>query len=114
LRALAEALVEFQQQPKPQRPEAFKGIRRKLGQRFTSKRMLRVTKDVRRTFRRAGTCFVAQGGGWRARLWFAWMLNWQWLLLPILPLLLLAAISPPGLFGLLVWFLIRSNRRPKK
>jgi ABC-type polysaccharide/polyol phosphate export permease len=72
--------------------------------------MLHVMKDVRRTFRRAGKVFVHEGGGWPARLWFGWKLNWQWLLLPAAPVLLAVAVQPPVLIGLLLWRFTRSRK----
>jgi len=89
LLALAKALVKFHQTPTAERVEQIRSIRVGLEERFSALRMLNVMKDVRRTFRRAGKVFGREGGGWRARLWFGWKLNWQWLLLALFCLLLL-------------------------
>jgi hypothetical protein len=83
--AIAKALVEFQQAPTAERARQFKAVRDRLGERFSGWKLLHVMKDVRRTLRRAGKVFACEGGGWNARLWFAWKLNWQWLLLPLAP-----------------------------
>jgi tetratricopeptide (TPR) repeat protein len=83
LLAIAKALVEFLQAPAAGRVNRFKAVRNELGKRFTRTRLTIVMRDVRRTFRRAGTTMARQGGGWRARLWFGWQLNWQWVLLPL-------------------------------
>ncbi len=89
----------------------FQKVREKLGLCFSAWKLERAMKDVRRTFRRAGKVFVREGGGWPARLWFFWKLNWQWLLVvPIAPLALAAAIQPPVLAVILVWLLVRSRR----
>jgi hypothetical protein len=108
--ALARALVEFQQTPFAERTNKFKTIRRQLGERFSTWRMLYLMKDVRRTFRRAGKIFVREGGGWPARLWFGWKLNWQWLLLPALPVVAAIALQPPVLLGLGIWQLSRRRK----
>lgn len=105
---LAKALVEFQQVPAAERVQQFKAVRLPLAKRFTAWRLVNVMKDVRRTFRRAGKIFIQQGGGWRARLWFGWKLNWQWLLLP---LVLTLAVFPPLLVGLLIGLAMRNKRR---
>ena len=114
LLALAKALVEFQQMPAAERSRQFESLRRQLGERFAAWRLLRVMKDVRRTFRRAGKVFIREGGGWRARLWFGWKLNWQWSLVLAAPVLLAIAVQPailPGLFlGLLIWRFTRSRQ----
>ncbi len=110
LLALARALVEFQQSPVAERANKFKPVRRQLGERFSAWRMLFLMKDVRRTFRRAGKVVVREGGGWRARLWFGWKLNWQWLLVPALPVLAAVVIQPPVLLGLLIWGLARGRK----
>jgi hypothetical protein len=75
--------VEFQQAAAVERIQQFKAVRAQLAKRFTARRLLNEMKDVRRTFRRAGKIFYEQGGGWRAKLWFGWKLNWQWLLPPL-------------------------------
>ncbi len=94
LLALAKALVEFHTHSLSERPNEFKAVRRSLGQHFSNWRLLQVSKDVRRTFRRSKNVFIREGAGWRAHLWFGWKLNWQWLLLPVSPVLL--AIAPPA------------------
>jgi tetratricopeptide (TPR) repeat protein len=111
LRALAKALVEFQQFPMAERAERFKTTRQQLDESFSAWRLLHVMKDVRRTLRRSGKVFVGAGGGWRARLWFGWKLNWQWLLVPAAPLVLLVAAQPPVLLGLVVWGIARKRQR---
>ena len=103
LLALAKALVEFQQTPEAGRVKQFQALRKQLGIRFSDWRMIKVMKDVRRTFRRSGKIFARQGGGWRARLWFGWKLNWPWLLLPLAPALAALAIQPAFLLALLIW-----------
>jgi tetratricopeptide (TPR) repeat protein len=108
--ALAKALVEFQQSPVAGRRKRFKAARLQLGERFSAWRLLHVMKDIRRTFRRSGNVFVREGGGWPARLWFGWKLNWQWLLVPLAPLAIAVAVQPPILLGLLVWKLKRSRK----
>jgi tetratricopeptide (TPR) repeat protein len=79
LLALAKALVKFLQTPAEERAKRFKSVRTILSERFATSRMPQLASDVRRTFRRAGKVFVREGGGWRAKLWFGWKLNWQWL-----------------------------------
>jgi tetratricopeptide (TPR) repeat protein len=111
LLAIAKALVEFQQSPAANRSQSFRAARRQLEKHFSAWRMLRVMKDVRRTFRRSGDVFVRQGGGWRARLWFSWKLNWQWLLLPLAPIALAVAVQPPVLLAILFWRLTRNRRQ---
>jgi hypothetical protein len=110
LLALAKALMDFRQSPAAERTEQFKGVRHELEKHFSARSLLRVMKDVRRTFRRAGKVFVHEGGGWRARLWFGWKLNWQWLLLPAAPVALAVAIQPPVLLGLLLWRWTRTRK----
>jgi cellulose synthase operon protein C len=83
LLAIVNALVQFQQAPEAERIQQFKAARAQLAKRFTARRMLHVAADVHRTFRRAGILFCEHGGGWRAKLWFGWKLNWQWLLPPL-------------------------------
>jgi hypothetical protein len=108
LLALAKALVEFQQAPEGERARQFKAVRVQLAKRFTAWRLVNVMQDVRRTFRRAGRIFVRHGGGWQARLWFTWKLNWQWLLLPLVPILVL---FPPALLGVFVWLILRKRQQ---
>ncbi len=109
LLALAKALVEFLQVPEADRVKKFKAVRAQLAKRFTAWRMIDgVLKDVRQTFRRSGKVFAKHGGGWRAKLWFGWKLNWQWLFLPVAPFLAMIALSPPILILLLV---LRNNRK---
>jgi tetratricopeptide (TPR) repeat protein len=120
LLALAKALVEFQQCPAAERPQRFKIVRRHLDECFSAWRLLNVMKDVRRTFRRSGKVFVGQGGGWQARLWFSWKLNWQWLLLPLAPLAVALAVQPLAvqplavqplaLIAILLWWGARRRR----
>ncbi|HEX5223413.1 MAG TPA: tetratricopeptide repeat protein [Verrucomicrobiae bacterium] len=105
--AIAKALIEFRKAPASGRVDQFKVARAQLGQSFSGWRLLRVTRDVRRTFKRAGKAFVNEGGGWRARLWFGWKLNWQWLLLPLTPLFLALLVQPPVLVGSLIWLWAR-------
>lgn len=88
LLALAKALVKFHQTPAAERAKQFKSARTILTKRFATSKIPQLARDVRRTFRRAGKVFVREGGGWRARLWFGWKLNWHWLLLPALAALL--------------------------
>jgi tetratricopeptide (TPR) repeat protein len=106
LLALAKALVEFQQSPAAERVQQFKAVQVQLGKRFVTNRMLGIEKDARRTFSRAGRVFIEQGGGWRAKLWFGWRLNWQWLLTPLIPIVIL---FPPAL--IVAWIFWR--RRPR-
>jgi len=110
LLALAKALIEFQLAGAAERANYFKAVRGQLGRLFSVSRMLHLMKDVRRTFRRAGKVFVREGGGWRARIWFCWKLNWQWLLLPAAPLAVAVAAQPPVLIGLLLWRRTRGRR----
>jgi len=119
LLALAKALVELQVVPMTERQRAFRRARQSMASHFDNWRMLWLMRDVRRTFRRSGRVFVREGGGWRARLWFGWKLNWQWLLLPIAPMALVVVAPtapvvvalPPVLLGLLLWQVIRSRQR---
>jgi tetratricopeptide (TPR) repeat protein len=83
LRALATALVDFLKAPVGERAAQFRAVCPPLAQRFTTRRMLKLRKDVRRTFRRAGQVCVREGGGWRAQWWFGWKLHWPWLLVPL-------------------------------
>ena len=76
LLALAKALVEFQQAPTAERPARFEAVRQKLTTHFTAGRLGQSMKDVRRSFRRTGRFLALNGGGWRARLWFARKLLW--------------------------------------
>lgn len=105
LLALAKALVEFQQTPEAERGERFSAICRELARRFSGTRLPNLNKDIRRTFRRAGKVFAEKGGGWRARLWFGWRLNWQWLLILLTP----ALLFPPFLIGFLMWLASRKR-----
>lgn len=77
LKALAQALVDFQQSPTSQRSKSFRAVRHELAQHFSSLRLAKVGRDVRRTFKRSANVFVREGGGWRARLWFIWKLTLQ-------------------------------------
>jgi hypothetical protein len=83
LQLLTSVLVDFRQSPPAERRRAFAKVSERLNPRFSATRMLNLMKDVRRTFRRAGRVVVQEGGGWQARLWFGWKLNWQWLLVPL-------------------------------
>jgi tetratricopeptide (TPR) repeat protein len=89
LRALARALVAFRQSSPADRRRQFLAVRRELADRFPPGRMLRLGRDVRQTFRWAGKIFADEGGGWTARLWFAWRLYWPWLLALLAALVLL-------------------------
>lgn len=113
LATLARTLVEFLQCPAAGRAAAFRELSGRLDAKFPAWTTLRSMKDIRRTLRRAGNLFVREGAGWRARLWFGWKLNWQWLVVP-LPALLPVAFGGaprPGLVaGLLIWILIRFRR----
>ena len=105
---IAQELVRFQQAPPGQRTEQFGVSRRRLSGRFSSWRLLHTFKDVRRTFGRAAGVFVHSGGGWRAKLWFGWKLNWQWTLAPLAPMAVVLGVSTPVvLIGLLVWWAAR-------
>ncbi|HEV2692729.1 MAG TPA: C39 family peptidase, partial [Verrucomicrobiae bacterium] len=92
LLAIAKALVEFQQSPAQERVKQFKAARAQLEKRFTARRVAALQGDVRRTFSRAGAVFIQNGGGWRARLWFNWVLYSRWVLLG-----LFALVFPPAL-----------------
>jgi hypothetical protein len=112
LLAQAKALVEFQQCPPAERAKRFKAVRRQLQEHFPALKFIFAMKDIRRTFRRSGKVFVRAGGGWRARLWFFWKLNWQWSLLLLAPVALAFATHPPVCFGLavgLVWAFTRNR-----
>jgi hypothetical protein len=67
---LAKALVEFQQVPLAERPGQFRTVREPLARRFTAQHLAQSSRDVRRSFRRAGRFFAQNGAGWRARWWF--------------------------------------------
>ena len=110
LLVLARTLVDFQQSPVADRLRQFEGLKVELGKRFNHRRMLSVMKDVRRTFRRAGVVFARQGGGWRARLWFGWKLNWQWSLLPLTPCFLALLFQPVVAIPLVFIFAFRFIR----
>jgi tetratricopeptide (TPR) repeat protein len=110
LLALAQALVKFLQVAEAGRHKQFSAVRLELAARFSAQRMLRVSKDVRRTFRRTGKMVAKNGGGMRAQFWFGWKLNWQWLLLPLLPVVLALAIQPPILLGLFIWYFVRRRK----
>jgi len=105
--ALARALIDFQEATVSERVTQFKAARTRLGETFSGWRLLRVTRDVRRTFKRAGKVFIDGGGGWRARLWFGWKLNWQWSLLPLTPVFIALLVQPPVLLGCLLWLWTR-------
>jgi tetratricopeptide (TPR) repeat protein len=107
LLAITRALVEFQQASPEKRRSQFKAIRERLNATFATGRMPRYSRDVRRTFRRAGQAFQRDGGGWQTRLWFWWKLNWQWLLVLAIPVYVLAVlVQPPLLLGLFVCLII--------
>lgn len=108
LLALANALVEFQQTAPADRLKQSAILRQRLGERFKNGRLMYLMKDVRLSFRRTGRYFIEHGGGWRSKLWFGWKLNWQWSLLPGL---LLTAVFPPLLIGLLIGYFSRRNRQ---
>ena len=109
--ALARALVEFEQIPPEERQRQSGSIRRQLATHFQAWTLLYSMRDVRRTFRRAGQRFHREGAGTATRLWFAWRLNWQWLALPLSPLLLAVATWPPVMVGLIIaWFVRKRNR----
>ncbi len=108
--ALARALVEFQQCSAAERPGKFRKLRSGLEEKFSAWKVWRAMKDVRRTFRRSGKAFVQRGAGWRARLWFGWKLNWQWLLVPLIPFALILVVQPPVLLGLVIWRMSRGRK----
>lgn len=108
--ALAKALVEFQKVPPEERRRKFPSIRKQLAGQFGAWRLLHCMRDVRRTFRRTGNLFQREGAGPTAWLWFNWNAHWQWLLLPLAPLVLAIALQPPVLLGLLIWKLTRGRR----
>ncbi len=107
LLVIAKSLVELQTTPLESRPHQFRSIRKQLNDKISLWQLVTTNPDIRRTLRRAGRQMVKSGAGWRARLWFGWKLHWQWLLLPALPLLallLFAAMAPP-LLGV-IWILL--------
>ena len=114
LLTLAKTLVAFRECALPERIERFKTLRRELAPHFSAWGLWRGMKDVRRTFRRAGKVFVHNGGGWRARIWFFWKLNWQWSLLPLAPVALALLAQPPVLLGLVIWRLFALRQQQRK
>ena len=102
LLAITKALVEFQQSPAETRRRHFKAIRKQLSASFPAGKTLKSGRDVRQTLRRAGKVFVQNGAGQAAKFWFFWKLNWQWLLIPLTPILLLLGLFPPLLIGLVL------------
>jgi tetratricopeptide (TPR) repeat protein len=112
LLTMAEAVAEFLETPPSERRLRFRTTRQTLSERFTAWGALRAMKDVRRTFRRSGEIIAREGGGWQARSWFWWKLNWHWVVLPMLiPLFLGAAFKAPLLFVVLLWGSVRAIRR---
>lgn len=126
LLALARALTDFQsslavqlsldtgdsrrEEPSAERGRRFADLRKQMAPHFGAWRMIQSMRDVRRTFRRAGRVFVREGGGWRARLWFGWKLNWHWLLVPAAPVVILAVATQPALLlGLPIWLAVRKR-----
>jgi tetratricopeptide (TPR) repeat protein len=109
LTALIRALAEFQEVPDGDRPKAFSQLRKRFGDNFSAASVLGAGSDVRHVMRRSAQCFIEGGAGWRARTWFAWKLNWQYLLLPLLPVAFMAALSPPVMLGVLI-YILRRNR----
>jgi len=79
------------QSPPRDRPQQFVAVRRELASRFPTEKMVFLRSDLRRTFRRASQVFSGEGGGWSAWLWFAWRLNWPWLLVAFATLVVVLA-----------------------
>ena len=109
--ALTKALIEFQLAVSAERRKVFRAVRARLSQRIGPWRLMSSMRDVRQTFRRAGTLFHREGAGAGAWLWFRWSLYWQWSLLPLLPILVVFALQPVALVGLLIWGLTRGRKR---
>jgi tetratricopeptide (TPR) repeat protein len=109
--ALAKELLDFQMAKPEDRPRQFKALRIRLDKRFSPWQILTKRGDVRNTFRRAGRVFVSEGGGWPARLWVCWKLNWQWLVLPFAPLLLLLLLQPASWVVFLMWYAATGRTR---
>ncbi len=91
LLALTKAIVEFD--PESGCVSAWEKAVQTLKPHFSEFALKKAGADVRRTFRRTGKILAARGAGWRARLWFAWHLNWQWMILPG-ALVLIALLIP--------------------
>jgi tetratricopeptide (TPR) repeat protein len=98
LQAIIQSLLEFQQAEPKNQPHLFESIRQRLNGQISHGQLLTGDRDVRRTFRRAARLMIQSGAGWKAKLWFAWKLNWQWSLLPAVPLAIgtIVALSALG------------------
>jgi hypothetical protein len=110
LLALARELLDFQATPPDERTRQFKALRLRLDKRFSPWEVLTKRGDVRNTFTRAGKVFVREGGGWPARLWVCWKLNWQWFVLPFTPLLLGVLVQPASWIGVLILYAVTRKR----
>ena len=108
LLALAKALTDFQLLPRAERRQGFATVRAQLAIHFGDLHTTFSLRDVRRTLRRARGVFQREGAGISSWLWCTWKLDWQWLLLLIVPVAVKDPTKLPFIaFGLIVWGLTR-------
>jgi cellulose synthase operon protein C len=98
LTALTEALIAFRENAGAKRAAQFAEITKRLSPHFAPTDILFSMRDARRTFGRAGEAIVSEGGGLRAWLWFKWKLHWQWSLIPLVPIVGVAAMQSASMF----------------
>ncbi len=94
--ALAKALIAFHKLPQAERASRFKEVLKLIREHFNFfYSPIGMSRDVRRTIRKTGQLMIREGGGWRAKLLFAWILQ-GYLLIVFLVLSYLAFMVTVG------------------
>lgn len=80
LQAMAKGLIDFLSAPEDERSDTLPVLRRNLKAAINFSTLPVIEPDVQYTLRRMMQVIANAGGGWKARLWFEWQFNLQFLI----------------------------------